>query len=105
MNNSKELKKQIISALCEKLGVKPGELFKFSNQKRDGVYFFDDRRDYKLKKCLPVKDCEDVCMIVNSTVPFNWLMNKKCRVVRPVGHEFTELEFSINHRFLKEEFQ
>lgn len=102
MNNNKELKKQIISALCEKLGVKPGELFKFSNQKHDGIYFFDNSKEYKLKKCLPVKDVEDLCMIVDSRVSFNWLMDKKCKVVRPVGNEITELEFAINHRFLKE---
>lgn len=76
MNDSKELNKQIVSALCEKLGIMPGEVFKFTNQKRDGVYFFDNIKEYKLKKCIAVKDAEDLYMIVDSRVSFNWLMKK-----------------------------
>lgn len=95
MNNSKELNKQIISALCEKLGVKPGELFKFSNQKRDGVYFFDNK-NYKLKKCVAVIGQMGHYLMPDSTVSLNWLMSDECEVELADKYMVAELEGIVN---------
>ena len=95
MNDNKELNKQIISALCEKLSVEPYELFKFANQKRDGVYFFDNKH-YKLKKCVAVKDVMGCYMVADSTVSLNWLMSDECKVELADKYMLAELEHIVN---------
>ena len=95
MNNSKELKKQIISTLCEKLGVEPYELFRFSNQKTEDVYFFDNKQ-YKLKKCVAVGDRMGHYMVPDSTVSLNWLMSDECEVELADKYMVAELEGIVN---------
>ena len=94
MNNS-ELNKQIISVLCEKLGVEPYELFRFTNQKTEDVYFFDSKH-YKLKKCVAVGDRMGHYMVPDSTVSLNWLMSDECKVELADKYMVAELEHIVN---------
>ena len=96
MNDSKELKKQIISALCEKLGVEPYELFRFTNQKTEDVYFFDNGKDCKLKKCVAIKDKMGHCMVADSTVSLTWLMSDQCEIELADKYMAAEFEGVVN---------
>ena len=64
------MNKLILFLIRRKLGVKKNELFRFTNQKTDAVYYFSDRNLFKILDGVRIL----------SNVKINWLFNKKCKV-------------------------
>lgn len=72
------IEKLVVFLVRKKLGVKKYEEFRFANQKTNDIYFFTARR---LKKKVYVGDSEDDYYNTRSTVSFNWLMDKECKII------------------------
>lgn len=66
------LNRLIIFLIRRKLGVKKYQLFRFTNQKTNDIYYFSDRQLIKF-----VGDFED---IQRSGVSLNWLLDKDCEI-------------------------
>lgn len=69
------IKRFIVFLVRKKLGVKKGELFRFTNQKSDDMYYFKD-------DCLTKIDLfygKDERL---SKVSLNWLLSDECKIQR-----------------------
>lgn len=60
------------------LGLKAHEHFRFSNQKTDDVYFFDDLELHKI-------ECG---LLKRSKISFNYITGRHCRIVKLSNEEF-----------------
>lgn len=66
------INKLIIFLIRKKFGLKTNEHFKFSNQKKMGVYHFSDT---SLIKVIGKTS-------YSSGVPLNWLLSEECKIIR-----------------------
>ena len=66
------IKRMIIFLLRKRLGVKKFEMFTFSNQKSNSMYYFGDVDIMRV-------DLEDG-RVEYSRVSLNWLLNDECKV-------------------------
>lgn len=69
------IKRFIVFLVCRKLGIKKGELFRFTNQKSDDIYYFKD--DCLTKICSFYGRDEKP-----SKVSLNWLLSDECEIQR-----------------------
>ena len=67
-------KRLVIWLIRKRLGLKPYEKFKFSNQKTQNVYYFDT------KKCKVIKIVHGENYACYSQVSLNWLLSSKCKI-------------------------
>lgn len=65
------ISKLIIFLIRKKLKLGKYDIFKFTNQKQEGLYMFDNNR---LVKYEPLQD------FVYSKVSLNWLLDDECKV-------------------------
>lgn len=66
--------KLILFLIRKKFRLKKNEKFRFANQKKEGVYYFTDKS--------LVKTLHNGRVILSSDVPFNWIVNKDCKIVK-----------------------
>lgn len=66
------MRRLVIFLIRKKLGLKKYEVFKFSNQKSDAVYYFTETSIMKHWRGQTMK----------SGVSVNWLLDKDCKVDR-----------------------
>lgn len=69
------MKKLIIFLIRKRLGLGKRELFQFSNQKTNAVYYFDDDVIYKVNDWSP----DSSSCLTESGVSLNWLLSDECR--------------------------
>ena len=67
------MSKLILFLIRKRLGLKNNEKFRFYNQKDKSLYMFTDRGLIKML---------ENGKLLYSTVSLNWLLNKKCRVIK-----------------------
>ena len=72
-------KRLIIWLICRKVGVKPGQCFRFTNQKSDSKYFFE--KDLGL-----IKIYNDRFWM--SGVSLNWLLDPECEIETLKSNEY-----------------
>ena len=65
------MERLIIFLIRKRLGVKKGEMFRFTNQKEYSKYFFTE--DMLLKQC-------ENGIVMPSDVGLNWLLHDKCEI-------------------------
>lgn len=69
------MKRIIIFLIRKRLGLGKRELFQFSNQKTNAVYYFDDDVIYKINGwSLDSQSC-----LTESSVSLNWLLSDECK--------------------------
>jgi hypothetical protein len=71
------MKRLIIFLIRKRLGLKKKELFKFSNQSHNDVYYFTDVNIMKL----------ETGDTTPSRVSLNWLLDDECKVVHITRRE------------------
>lgn len=83
------MKRFIIFLICKKLGLKKNELFRFSNQREQSVYYFTDTALMKIKYGYADK----------SGVSLNWLLDDECKIEKMIlrGNEYENKE-KMEHR-------
>lgn len=70
------MRRFVIFLIRKKLGLKKYELFRFTNQKTDAVYYFTEDAVYKSWRG----------QIVQSGVSVNWLMDDECKIYKYNGN-------------------
>lgn len=66
------MKKFILCLVRRRLKLRKYQYFRFKNQKREGVYYFNETH---LMKAVG-------CHIEESKVPLNWLLDDECKVIK-----------------------
>lgn len=66
------MRRLVIFLIRKKLGLKKYEVFKFTNQKSDAVYYFTEHNVMKYWRGQTMK----------SGVSINWLLDDECKVER-----------------------
>ena len=66
--------KLIIFLIRKKFGLKKYEMFRFANQKQQGIYWFD--------KTALLKSIYNDRFVKRSNVSLNWLLSKECRIIK-----------------------
>lgn len=69
------MKRFIIFLVRRRLKLRKWQYFKFANQKREGVYYFNDT--HLMKKV--------GWQAEESKVPLNWLLDDECKVVKVIS--------------------
>ena len=69
-----EMKRLIIFLIRKKLGLKKNELFRFSNQREQSVYYFTDTNLMKIK----------YGYVDKSGVSLNWLLDDECKIEKMI---------------------
>ena len=79
-----EMKRLIIFLIRKKLGLKKNELFRFSNQREQSVYYFTDTNLMKIKYGYADK----------SGVSLNWLLDDECKIEKMIlrGNDYENKE-------------
>lgn len=76
------MKRFIIFLIRKKLGLKKNELFRFSNQREQSVYYFTDTGLMKVK----------YGQAMRSGVSLNWLLDNECEVKKVGGEDYANKE-------------
>lgn len=78
------MKRFIIFLIRKKLGLKKNELFRFSNQREQSVYYFTDTALMKIK----------YGYVDKSGVSLNWLLDDECKIEKMIlrGNEYENKE-------------
>ena len=79
------MKRLIIFLVRMRLGLKTYEMFQFSNQKTNDIYYFTETA--LAKKQLKYVNSNRIVVTLLSGVSLNWLLNKDCKI-RKVGDRY-----------------
>ena len=74
------LNKLILFLIRVKLGLKKNQLFRFSNQKTENLYYINDAEVVKCQFIRIIKPGKAMFRALPSNVSINWLLHSNCKI-------------------------